>query len=261
MTRILLLAMLLALLGPGRPAGAVANDLSLYSYQQRLGAHLPLDAPLTDESGQARTLGDMIGGRPTILALGYFRCPNLCGVVRDDMFSALSRANIVAGHDYSLVVMSIDTSEGPADAAQAKRDDLSRYGAPGATENWRFVTGRPPELDAIERGVGFRAEFDPRLKQFIHPAGLVFLTPAGVVSGYLLGVGYQPSDIEQALAVAGRGRIADAVSPVLLICFHFDPTTGRYTLAIWKLVQLGCAFTVVVLGGTIFLALRRERRH
>jgi protein SCO1 len=256
MKRLLLFVLLLL----ARPAWAVSNDLSIYSYQQELGAHLPLDAPFTDEAGHARTLADMIAGRPTILALGYFRCPNLCGVVRDDMFSALSRANIVAGHDYSLVVMSIDTTENASDAAQARRDDLSRYGAPGAEENWRFVTGKAPELDAIERGVGFRSRFDPALKQFIHPAGLVFLTPAGVVSGYLLGVGYQPADIEHALAVAGRGRIADAVSPVLLICFHFDPTTGRYTLAIWKLVQIGCALTVVVLGGTIWLALRRERR-
>ena len=251
--------LLLALLFLGGPVRAAPADLTAYAYHQQLGAHVPLDARFQDESGRTRSLREMEGGRPTILALGYFRCPNLCGVVRDDLFSALSHAEITAGRDYSLVVMSIDTQEGPADAAQAKRDDLSRYGMPGS-DNWHFVTGAAPAVDAVTRAVGFRSEFDPQVKQFVHPAGLVFLTPGGVISGYLLGVGYQPADLVNDVTAASRGSIADAVSPVLLLCFHFDPTTGRYTLAVVKLLQLGGALTVLVLGGTIWLALRRERR-
>jgi protein SCO1/2 len=46
---------------------------------------------------------------------------------------------------------------------------------------------------------------------------------------------------------------------VLLLCFHYDPATGRYTLAVTRLVQLACALTVLTVGGTIALALRRER--
>lgn len=251
--------LLLALLFLGGPVRAAPADLTAYAYHQQLGAHVPLDARFQDESGRTRSLREMEAGRPTILALGYFRCPNLCGVVRDDLFSALSHAEITAGRDYSLVVMSIDTQEGPADAAQAKRDDLSRYGMPGS-DNWHFVTGAAPAVDAVTRAVGFRSEFDPQVKQFVHPAGLVFLTPGGVISGYLLGVGYQPADLVNDVTAASRGSIADAVSPVLLLCFHFDPTTGRYTLAVVKLLQLGGALTVLVLGGTIWLALRRERR-
>ena len=253
---LLLLALLLL---PGA-ALAVSKDLTIYSYQQRLGATLPMAAPFRDETGRNLALRDMIGARPTILALGYFHCPNLCGVVRDDLFSALSHADIAGGRDYSLIALSIDPAERPIDAAQAKRDDASRYPAPGDDAGWHFATGAAVDLAAIERAVGFRSEFDPRLKQFIHPAGLVFLTPQGVVSGYLLGVGYQPGDIVQGLAAAGRGSIAQAASPVLLLCFHFDPTTGRYTLAVMKLLQLGGGLTILTLGGLFFLAMRRERR-
>jgi protein SCO1/2 len=48
--------------------------------------------------------------------------------------------------------------------------------------------------------------------------------------------------------------------PVLLLCFHFDPVTGRYTLAVMRMLQLGAAITVLVVGGTVMLALRREGR-
>ena len=59
---------------------------------------------------------------------------------------------------------------------------------------------------------------------------------------------------------ARGGGFAKAALPVLLLCFHFDPTTGRYTLAIARLLELGCVLTVLTLGGTIALALRRDRR-
>ncbi len=254
----LLLALCLALFA-GR-ALAAPPDLTIYSYQQRLGADVPTDAPFTDETGHSAPLRDFLGGHPTILALGYFHCPNLCGVVRDDLFSALSRSDIAAGRDYSLVALSIDPTEHAEDARAAKRDDIARYAASGADANWHFLTGDGPAVSAVERAVGFRSQFDPRLKQFIHPAGIVFLTPAGTVSGYALGVGYQPADLVEGIAAAGRGRIAQAVAPVLLICFHFDPTTGRYTLAVIKLLQLGGLFTVLTIGGLMALAFRRDRK-
>jgi protein SCO1 len=59
---------------------------------------------------------------------------------------------------------------------------------------------------------------------------------------------------------ASTGSIAARALPVLLLCFHFDPTTGRYTLAVLKLLKLGAGLTVLVIGGTLFLAFRRERR-
>ena len=102
---------------------------------------------------------------------------------------------MTAGRDYSLVALSIDPAETSADAAAAKADDLQRYPAPGAVQNWHFLTGTADAVQAVADAVGFHDRFDPELKQFVHPAGIVFATPAGVVSSYLLGVGYQPGDV------------------------------------------------------------------
>jgi protein SCO1/2 len=46
---------------------------------------------------------------------------------------------------------------------------------------------------------------------------------------------------------------------VLLLCYDYNPVTGRYTLAIMKLLRLAAAITVVTTAGVLFLAFRSEK--
>lgn len=232
--------------------GGAAN-LGQLGYQQMLGNQVSLQATFRDAAGRPVRFGDLLGGRPTILDLGYFHCPNLCGIVRADLMDALSRAGL---SNYTLIVVSIDPAETPADASKAKQQDASLAVVPNA----HYLTGPADQIQRIEQDVGFRSQFDENLKQFFHPAGIVFLTPRGTVSSYLLGVGYQPGDIREGVARAREGIAAKAL-PVLLLCFHYDPTTGRYTFAITRVLQLAGLITVMTVGGTIALALRRDRRQ
>jgi protein SCO1 len=233
-----------------------ASDLSAFTYDQRLGNQVPLGALLQDQQGQAVTLGQALDRRPTILALGYFHCPNLCGLVRDDLMNALSRLG--GSVLYSLVVLSIDPTETTGDAQSALLADAGRFDRPDQIENWHYLTGTAPQIKDITEAVGFRSRFDAADKQFLHPAGIVFLTGAGTVSSYLLGLGYQPHDVGLGITRAADGVTARAL-PILLLCFHYDPATGRYSLAILRVLQLGAAITVLVVAGTMTLALRRER--
>lgn len=239
------------------PHAHAADDLSAFSYHQRPGKQVPLAEPFNDQRGNAISLGEALGRRPTILALGYFHCPNLCGLVRDDLMNALSRLH--SGQHYKLVVLSIDPSETPTDARSALAADAARFDHPEQTADWHYLTGSAPAIQAVSEAVGFRSRFDSADKQFLHPAGIVFLTGAGTVSSYLLGLGYQPSDVGLGITRASNGVTARAL-PILLLCFHYDPATGRYTLAIMRVLQLGAAITILVVGGTVLLALRRERR-
>lgn len=249
MGRLIALMMLLSL-----PASAQGADA--YAFDQKPGSQLPLDAPFTDAAGHPSSLR-ALGGKPLLLAFGYFHCPNLCGVVREDMFAALERTGLADGADYQLAFVSIDPSETPADAAKAQADDQARY--PTGGDGWHFLTGPAASIDAVAAAAGYRSKFDPALAQFMHPAGLVFATPGGLVSGYLLGVGYSPGDVQAGLSRAGRGEIGQAASPILLMCFHFDPTTGRYTLAIIKVLRIAGVVTVLGIGGIVFAAQRHRR--
>ena len=237
-------------------AGAAPDDPANYAWRLSPGAAVTLDGGLTDEAGHPFHFA---AARPAILDLGYFHCPSLCGTVRADLFNALESSGLVDGVDYDLVSLSIDPAETPADAARAKAAD--RIQAPFLTEaGTHYLTGTPAAIAAVAEAVGFRDRFDPALKQFLHPTGLVVLTRTGTVSAYLLGVGYGSGDVRAAVLRAGNGGIAQAALPVLLLCFHFDSTTGRYTLAIEKVLRLMAGLTVVTLGAGLVLLHRVRPR-
>ena len=70
---------------------------------------------------------------------------------------------------------------------------------------------------------------------------------------------YAPGALRAAVERARAGVSAFA-QPVLLLCFHFDATTGRYTLATLKVLRLAGALTVLTIGGTLWVAHRRGRQ-
>lgn len=254
------LCLLLALGVAAAAAGSSpAFDPSRFSYWERTGTALPGQILFLDSDQRPASLGDLSRQRPLILVPAYFHCANLCGVVRASLLSALQRTELQAGRDYTLAILSIDPHETSAEAREAKMADLSAFGSTGAERYWHYLTGSSENIKAVTDAIGFRHRFDPESKEFVHPAGIVFVTGSGMVSNYLLGVGYTPTDLRSAVRQAGSGRIAAAASSLLLICFHFDPTTGRYSLEILKLFRLAALLTVLIVVVMLFLLFRRER--
>ncbi len=246
---------LASLLLPG--LAYAADDPADYAWVMHQGEAVPMTMSLRDEADRDITLAAASAGKPLILDLGYFHCPTLCGVVRADLLNALKTSGLAEDKDYSLASISIDPAETPKDAAAAKAADLAQ--SPFATGGaWHYLTGRAEAVAAVKRAVGFRDRYDDQVKQFLHPAGVVVLTKAGLVSSYLQGVGYSGGDLRAAVLRAGDGGIAQASLPILLLCFHFDSTTGRYTLAVEKVLRLAAALTVVTVGGLLFV-LHRKR--
>ena len=256
------LALVLPLLAlPALAHAALSGDLNGIAYRQRPGARLPLETTLRDENGRALRVSELFNGPPLILLLGYFHCPKLCSVARAELLSALRESGLIAGRDYTLAAVSIDPSEGAAAASGAKTAEVERFSAPGAQRHWRFLTGEATALRSLEAAVGYDDRFDEGRAAFAHPLGVVFVTSRGLVSNYLLGLGYSADDIRRAMARAASGEIAPPISPILLLCLDFDPTTGRYTLAIMKALQWGAGATVALVLFTAFWAFRKESRR
>ncbi len=253
----LLLLLLSSLMG-ARYAMASPDDREALSFHQRLGDRLPLDVALTDDGGKSLHLAELTNGGPTLLLFGYFRCRKLCGVLRDDVLATLAASGALAGRDYDLLALSIDPEETPADAALAKSKSMARFPTPGAQNHWRFVTGSQQAITRISRAAGFDFVYDETRQGLIHPLGVVVAAPPGLISSYLLGLDFDASKMRDALALASAGRVATPASPALLFCFDFDPTTGRYTLAIIKLLRIFVIVFVVAGGGLILHATRRR---
>jgi protein SCO1/2 len=225
---------------------------------QKLDAQVPLDLKFSDEQGREVTLGSLFGHRPVVLALVYYECPMLCTEVLNGLVSSLQTIAFNAGNEFDIVAVSFDPGETPALAAQKKALYVKRYGRPGAETGMHFLTGREDAIHALTSAVGFRYQYDPSTDQFAHTAVLTVLTPAGHVSRYLYGIEYQPRNLRLALVEAADGKIGTAVDKALLYCYHYDPETGKYGLAIMNLVRLGGIMTVAAAVSFIVLNLRRQ---
>jgi protein SCO1 len=228
---------------------------------QHLNQQIPLDLVFVDETGQPVELRQYFGSKPVILALVYFQCPMLCSQVQNGLTGALNgivRFNV--GRDFNVLTVSFDPRDTPQDAAQAKKTYVSRYRRQSAAEGWHFLTGRKDQIDALASAVGFRYAWDPDHQQFAHASGIMLLTPDGRLAQYYYGIEYAPRDIQLGLIEASQGKIGNLADQVLLYCFHYDPTQGRYGAVIINILRICAVATLVVLGGFMFIMFRRDYR-
>jgi protein SCO1/2 len=246
---------------PGKAATEQIPMLKEVGIDQKPNAQLPLDTEFTDEHGATVTLKQYFGQRPVVLALVYYGCPMLCTQVLNGLAGSLQGISYTVGQEYDVLVVSFDPGETPAMAADRKKDFLRRYIRDANPANVHFLTGRDASIQALTRAVGFRYAYDKAIDQYAHPAAITVLTADGRVSRYLYGVEFAPRDLKLALVEASEGRIGTVVEQALLFCYHYDPESGKYGFVIMNVVRAAGALTVILLAGSIFVALRRERRR
>jgi len=229
---------------------------------QHLNQQLPLHASFVDETGKAITLGDYFGKRPAVLSLVYYSCPMLCSEELDGLTGALEMVKLTPGKDFDVIVISIDPSETPEQAAKKKAFYLKRYGRPETAAGWHFLTGQRPAIDSVTDAVGFGYVRVPgpdgKLSQFAHASSIQLVTTDGKLAQYYLGVEYSPKDMLLGLIEASGNKIGSPVANILTYCYHYDPQTNKHSLIIARVVQLGGMITMAGLGGFIFLMFRRD---
>jgi protein SCO1/2 len=245
----------------GAPAAEVPAQLRNVGFDQNLNQMLPLDVELTDEHGRAVKIGEYFGKRPVVLAFVYYGCPMLCLQSLSSLAATLGVLSENPGDDFEVVSVSIDPRETPALALEKKAHYVERSGKPSLAQGWHYLTGTEASIQRLTKAAGFRYAWDASLQQFAHPAGIVIATPQGKVARYLFGIDYGPRDLRLALLDASEEKISSPLKKALLYCYHYDLATGRYSLAIMRLVQLAGAATVLSLATLIVVWTRRERRQ
>ena len=231
---------------------------------QNLNGQLPLSLTFTDDQGEQVPLGSYFGKKPAILALVYYQCPMLCSEELNGLTGALQMVDEVPGKDFSVLVVSIDPSEGTDLAAAKKRSYLKRYGHPETAPGWHFMTGTQANIDALTKAVGFGYVKIPgpegKLNQFAHASSIQIVTPEGKLAQYYMGVEYSPKDLRLGLAEASSNRIGSPVDNILTYCYHYDPQTNKHSLIVARMVQLGGLVTVCTLGGFMLVMFRKDIR-
>ncbi len=226
---------------------------------EHLGAQVPLSLRFTDDTGRAVRLADYFAdGKPVILALVYFNCPSLCGLVLHGEGEALGKLG--GAVDYRTLTVSIDPKDRPEGAKVRKERLLTDLRRPTKPEEWPFLTGDEASIRALARTVGFRYVQDPRTGQFAHPAVLIVLTPSGRVARYLYGVEFPPLDVRFALTEAQQNR-ASMGPRLLLTCYRWDPATRRYGFYIAGFMKLGGVVILLSVAAMVAALHRRGRRR
>jgi len=243
----------------GDPAKAKPGLLSRVGIDQHLNQQVPLQLVFNDESGREVQLGEFFGKRPVILAMVYYECPMLCTQVLNGLVSSLGVLNFDVGREFDVVAVSINPKEMPALAAEKKRAYLERYKRPQSAAGWHFLTGKEENIKQLAAAVGFRYAFVPEIQQYAHGAGIEILTPKGVIAKYFYGIEFSARDIRFGVIEASDERIGTPIDDVLLLCYHYDPSTGKYGTVAIDAVRIGAVATMLGLGTFLFVSLRRER--
>lgn len=238
--------------------------LKTVGIEQKLGEQLPLDIEMKDENGKLVKLGDFFNnGRPVIIAFVYYECPMLCNQVLNGLTGSLKGINLNVGKDFDVVAISFDAREfDSADIAKAKKDGyIERYGRPGTENGWHFLTGTQPSIDAVTKAAGFGYEWDEKTQQFAHAAAVMVTTPDGRLSHYFYGIDYAPRDLKFGLMESAENRVGNPAEQLLLYCYHYDPATGTYGLAILRIIRAGGILTLLAMGAMGFIFWRRNKKR
>ena len=242
-------------------AGVAAKKIEQAGFDQKLNAQIPTDLLFADESGRPVKLSQFFGGgKPVILTLNYYGCPMLCTYILNGVVESLKELPFKVGKEFEIVTVSFDPRDTPQLAAKKKETYLKSLGQPGAETGWHFLTGKKEQIDALCKAVGFSYIFDEKTGEFGHASGIMVATPAGRLSHYFYGVQFENKDLRLALVDASQNRIGSPVDKLLLWCYHYDAVSGKYSVAIMKLVRAGGAATVLSLASFMFVSFRRDVR-
>ena len=229
--------------------------------QEHLDRKIDLSLQFTDHQGSTRSLGSLfLENRPLILAPVYFECPRLCKLSQAGLAKTLNELDLAIGSDYKVVSYSFDHQE-PAELAADRSEKyhaLIKNSSAAANGGWDFLVGGQAPIESLSKEIGF--SFKEDRGEFVHAAMFVVLTPDGRISRYFYGIDFPVKNLRLALVEAAEGKIGNTLDKVFLYCFRFDPSKGKYTLAIWNITRIICGTLCILLLGFLISLRLRERR-
>jgi protein SCO1/2 len=240
-----------------RPEQVLEKQVGIFT---QLGTKVDLSRPFTNVKGETRPLKEFAqAGKPILIAPVYYKCPRLCGLLLDGVYTLLNDIPLQLSRDFSVLVVGFDPSETPQDAAPVMSKFNARLEGAAAhhADAIQYLVGAKEQVSGLMAELGFNYMRDGA--DFAHSAAVMILTPTGEISQYFTGIMFSPWDVRLALVEASKGGIGTAVDHLLLYCFRFDPLQGKYTWAVVGLLRIGGALTLLGLGLVYFFFARRKQ--
>ncbi len=228
----------------------IVGSLSEISIDEKLGTKLDLNLQFRDETGRSVTLGAYLAkGKPVVISPVYYLCSGLCDLHLNGFVSALKKLNNdwTIGNKFSYLTVSFDSAETPELALAKKEAYMTEYGRPEAKESWHFLTGDGANVQALTKSLGFKFKWDEQEKVWAHSSATIVISPEGIVTRYLPGVTFDPQDIKLALNESTEGKIGTFSDRLVLYCFKYDSSRGKYAFYVNHLVKMGGSFVILLI--------------
>jgi protein SCO1/2 len=243
---------------PGLAPTTVPYQLQNVAVSEQLGRQVDPDLPFTDHNGKDVRIGDYLtDDKPVLLTLNYYSCATLCSLQLNALLEGLKELEWNAGEEFRIVTVSIDHREDAKLAAQKRKTYLAELGR--GELDWSFLVGTEENIATLAETIGFSFQYDAVSDQYAHPALLTFLAESGIVTRYIYGIQYPARDLKFALIETAEGRVGSPVDKLILSCFRYDSTAGRYTATIFGIARLGGVLTILTLAGFGLVMWRFER--
>lgn len=237
-------------------AGQPREILQQAGIDPQLGTALPRSLRFVDAQGTTCTLEAVYRDRPAVICMVYFDCPMLCKLAADGLVRAANEIPETVGDDFNVVFVSFDPRDTPKKAAAAREYVLRNYTRSDESTGWYCLTGDDAAIQQLTDALGFHYVWDPQSGQFAHASGLMLVDTRGNVSGYLDGVQFTPSELSRAIGDAQGQQITSSQPTNFLRCYLYDPTTGKFGVAVQWAIRLMGLLTLGGLGCLIYVVSR-----
>ena len=229
---------------------------------EHLGERVPASLPFKDHDGKPVTLNQYLhGGVPVIVTFNYSSCPMLCSLQLNALVDGLKKLDFSPGKEFRILTFLLDATETTETVHRFRARYLSQYNRPGTEQGWTFLTGTDESIRALAKAVGFSYNYNEVRKEYVHPAAIALLSPDGKVARYLYGLEYPDKTLRLGLVEASEGRVGTSLDRLILYCFHYDSSEGRYSPIAARIMQLAGGVTVVILAAFLTILIRRDRKR
>ena len=239
------------------------RDTAGVGVEEHRGTQVPLNLTFTDSTGKQVQLAQFFGrGRPVLLQMGYFNCPQLCDKVSEELMNGVREMPLEMNKDYDVLYVSVNPNERWELGQKKKRTYVEEYGKPGAQEGWNFLVGSTPQIGALAQAIGFQYKKVEGRDEYSHPPVITVLTPEGKVSQYFYNWQYPSDLLAKAISTAKKEEVGSSLGQILInLCYHYDEYTGKYSPAYMRLMQAGGILTVLLVGSFLGFRWMRDARR
>lgn len=222
---------------------------------EKLGEVVPSDITFFDEYGKPVTMGQLQNGKPTVVAMVYYRCPGICSPLMNGVAEVVDMVDLIPGKDYNVVTISFDPSEDYILANDKKRNYLASMNNPIDENAWRFLTSDSTNIARISNALGWK--YVKQGNDYAHGAAIMVLSPDGKIARYLYGIEYNPFDFKMALTEASQGRTGATIAKLMQLCYSYDPVGRTYVLDV---TRISGAVILFLLGIFILVFIIRKKK-